>query len=104
MGTQEVRIKKSEDVIGFLREFNFGDSNEDARTVVNRFLEYMKVRGNEKLLMNEPSFPDLLADELEKAGFAEPGTLSHETWSSEHEQALYAVLESLKINENTPSY
>jgi hypothetical protein len=92
-------VKKPGDVIGFLREFNFGNSNESARKAVERFIEYMKIRGNERLLLNEPSFTDLLIDELEKAGFVKPGTISREKWTKEAEQALVIALEDFEKRE-----
>ncbi|MFZ1020158.1 MAG: hypothetical protein WAN61_04220 [Minisyncoccia bacterium] len=97
MESVNVKEKRPKAVVDLLREeFNFGDKHDQSdKAVVQDFLEYVKDRGNEKLLLNEPSWADLMADELEKAGFAEPGMLSHETWSREHEQMLNAVLESL---------
>ena len=92
----EVPIKKPEDVIGFLREFNFGNRDERARKAVVRFLRYIRVRGNEDLLQNEPSLAHLIIDELEKAGFIKPGIISHEEWTKEAEQALRVALEDFE--------
>jgi hypothetical protein len=96
MESLNIKEKKPKEVVSFLREFNFGNKHDQSdQAVIRDFIEYVKIRNNEKLLPNEPSWADLLATELEKTGFAEPGTLSHETWSKEHEQALNKVLESL---------
>jgi hypothetical protein len=97
MESLNIKEKRPKAVVDFLRkDFHFGDKHDQSdKAVVQDFLEYAKIRGNERLLMNEPSWADLVADELEKAGFAEPGKLSHNMWSLEHEQALNKVLESL---------
>lgn len=108
----EVNQKKPQDVIGFLREFNFGDRNETPRIAVGRFLEYMKSRkeflesgfamGFEKekipkrFRVAESGFVDMFIDELEKSGFANPGMISHEKWTPEAEQALFAALDDFE--------
>ncbi len=88
--------KNPKHVADFLRnEYNFGDPKETDRAVVERFIDYIEERGNERLLMNEPSWANIIVEELEKAGFAEPGKISHKEWTPEADQALGAVLESL---------
>ena len=91
-------IKKPEDVIGFLREFNFGSRDESARTAVERFLLFINEHKfiDSRLLPGEPRFTDLIIDELEKAGFVEPGTISHEEWTQKAEQALGAALQDFE--------
>jgi len=87
----DAKIKKPENVIGFLREFNFGNKSESAQRAVESFLAYMKVRGNEMLLLNEPNWADLIADELEKAGLVEPGVLSHKKWTNATQKAVLSA-------------
>ena len=89
---KEVPTKKPEDVIGFLREFDFGNPSESAQKTIERFIKYIKVRGGERLLLSEPSLVDLFVDELEKSDFIEPGTISHEKWTKKAKLALLEVL------------
>jgi hypothetical protein len=89
---KEIPIRKPEDIIRFLREFNFGDRDESAQKAVGRFVQYMKTRGDEELLLNQPRLVDLFISELEKANFVEPGTISREKWTKQAKLALLAAL------------
>lgn len=95
VGKKEESVeKRPEDVVGFLREYNFGTRDEDARVAVERFRDYMREISEVEDRIPRENFKliDLFIDELEKAGFAEPGTISHEKWTEEAGQALTLVL------------
>ena len=82
------------------RAYNFGSRGESARTAVERFKEYMRTGGRPVDAIYYPreniTILDSFIDVLENAGFVDKGTISHEEWTEEAEQALARVLENFE--------
>lgn len=95
---KEISTRNAEDVIRFLREYNFGNKNESARVAVLRFIEYIKKRHQvpERLLPGEPKVLDLMIDKLDEAGFLRPGTISRGKWTKKAERALFIALKNFE--------
>jgi hypothetical protein len=77
--SKENKEKRPEDVIGFLRSYNFGSRNEPAEKSVQDVLTYLK-GNNPDDKEKDPDLEGLLIKKLENSGFSTKEGLVQALW------------------------